>query len=57
MTTDKLIDQLARNAVNFFFDGDIEKSNACMTLLEEIQDYGFDNVKDKISVDLLQESV
>lgn len=53
MTMTKLIDRLARNAADFLFAGELEKSNACMDLLEMIKDKGLENVKGVILVDNL----
>jgi hypothetical protein len=53
MTMNKLIARLARNAVDFLLAGEVEKSNACMTLIEVIKDKGLENVKGKLSVDNL----
>jgi hypothetical protein len=49
----KLTTRLARNAVDFLLSGEVEKSNACMSLLEVIKDKGLENVKGKLSVDNL----
>lgn len=53
MTMTKLVARLARNAVDFLLAGEVEKSNACMELIELIKDKGLENVKGKLVVDNL----
>jgi len=53
----QIISRLARNATDFRLAGETEKSNSCMDLLAMIKDKGLENVKGKILVDNVWESV
>lgn len=53
MTMNKLISRLSRNSIDFLLAGELEKSNACMTLLEFIKENDLKTVKGKLSVDNL----
>jgi len=48
MTMTKLIERLARNAADFLLDGEVEKSNACIELLDVIKVKGFENIRGKL---------
>ncbi len=53
MTMNKMIVLLSRASVDYLLAGEIEKSNACLTLIDLINEKGFKNVKGKLPVDIL----